>query len=142
MPLALLSVMSADSLSPKFVAPFRAPLEIKSKIPEIRARSSMSTSEVGRTAIALTLGQLSSSLEGKPEQSEILQLTKELSNDVCLDVRQAASSQMDIIVRSQSKSTIPGIRFTFDTNLVQTHHGYRTVTPECCQYKLFELALI
>ena len=100
----------------------------------------MSTSEVGRTAIALTLGQLSSCLEGKPEQSEILQLTKELSNDVCLDVRQAASSQMDIIVRSQSKSTIPGIRFTFDTNLVQIHTTaiglqHRTSVNISCSFK-------
>lgn len=82
--------------------------EVKGKLGDIGSRSAMTTSEVGRTAITLTLGTLMKSLEGKPEQNDILQLTKELSNDICLDVRQAASSQMDIIVRSLNKSSIPG----------------------------------
>lgn len=82
--------------------------EVKSKINDITSRSTMTTSEVGRTAITLTLGTLMISLEGKTEQNDILQLTKELSNDVCLDVRQAASSQMDTIVHSLNKSNIPG----------------------------------
>ena len=82
--------------------------EVKGKLGEIGSRSAMTTSEVGRTAITLTLGTLMKSLEGKPEQNDILQLTKELSNDVCLDVRQAASSQMDTIVCSLDKSSIPG----------------------------------
>merc|ERR1712106_1148921 len=83
--------------------------EVQGKLGEIGSRSAMTTSEVGRTAITLTLGTLMKSLEGKPEQNDILQLTKELSNDVCLDVRQAASSQMDTIVCSLDKSSIPEI---------------------------------
>ena len=92
--------------------------EIKRVIPEILSRSSMSTSEAGRTAIALTLGQLMISLQGKSEQSEVLQLTKELSNDVCLDVRQASSSQMDLIVRSLDKQNVQGIVLLLPLNII------------------------
>ena len=50
-------------------------------------------------------------LVGKPEQLDILKLTKELSNDVCLDVRHASASQMDTIVNSLDDHHAVGSRF-------------------------------
>ena len=46
--------------------------------------------------------------EKNPEQIAIIQLAKELSNDVCMEVRKAAASQMDTIINSLNKKYIPG----------------------------------
>ena len=43
-----------------------------------------------------------------PEQMDIMQLSKELSNDVCMEVRKAAASQMDKIIKSLNKKYISG----------------------------------
>jgi len=51
-------------------------------------------------------------IEKTAEQNEILQLSKELSNDVCLDVRRASSSQMDKIIKSLNQNQIPGYGFS------------------------------
>ena len=47
-------------------------------------------------------------IEKIPEQMEIMQLSKELSNDVCMEVRKAAASQMDKIIKSLNKKYISG----------------------------------
>ena len=141
--------------------------EVKDKIPALKSRSIISSSEAGRTAIAMSLGEpfllwsfrqselfrdsfllsffksvcnagsypnkwlscskcilgsLMLKIEKTAEQNEILQLSKELSNDVCLDVRRASSSQMDKIIKSLNQNQIPGYGFSsfpgklFDTS--------------------------
>lgn len=83
--------------------------EVKNKIVALKSRSIISSSEAGRTAIAMSLGSLMLKIEKTAEQNEILQLSKELSNDVCLDVRRASSSQMDKIIKSLNQNQIPEI---------------------------------
>lgn len=60
-------------------------------------------------------------IEKTAEQNEILQLSKELSNDVCLDVRRASSSQMDKIIKSLNQNQIPGYGFSISGKLISIY---------------------